>query len=568
MDLIKTGLGIGKTIKNVGRLREIALIFAKHGLEEFLSFAVTSKIPNFVLPKSKREALDDEKPNFNKNLGRRLRNCFEELGPTFIKFGQLISTREDIFDNAFIEEMKILRDKVRPVDFIDDQATVEASWGCSLYDLVESIDENPIGVASIGSVYRARLISGEDVVLKIRRPNIQKHIETDFPILLYIVEQAEKVSSDLKSLALSRIIKDFSMTLQVELNFHREALNAQKLKTNLMKHDKEGIFYIPNVFDEYTTEEVLVTEYLDGIAFSDYEKIQPYEEELYEKMEKGVKLFIKTFLQDGFFHADLHGGNFFYLKNGKIGLVDFGLMGTLALRSRQNFLAIIYSLFTYNFENLVYEFLDVADYEDIPDTDLLISDVRDALSPFIGLTVAQTNVAQLLRSIIRVLNSHQIFLPREWFIVFRAFFTLDGVSKSLHMDFDLFSILEKDIHELFKKSVTKENMYEEMFWLGKDIMGSFRMIPRHLRWFLRDWSKKKYAFEILHTGHENSFERLSSSVIFLGFVLLSCVFVFAGLKFIGNTTVISFSTIPKISYIFWGISSLFFWKGLKELKNN
>src|SRR5210317_2003704 len=105
MDLIRTGLGIGKTIKNVGRLREIALIFAKHGLEEFLSLAVTSKIPNFVIPKSNRERLK-EKPNFHKTLGKRLRNCFEELGPTFIKFGQLISSREDLFDPAFIEEMQ------------------------------------------------------------------------------------------------------------------------------------------------------------------------------------------------------------------------------------------------------------------------------------------------------------------------------------------------------------------------------------------------------------------------------------------------------------------------------
>ncbi len=564
MDLIRTGLGIGKTIKNVGRLREIALIFAKHGLEEFLSLAVTSKIPNFVLPKSNRAKLE-EKTNFHKTLGKRLRNCFEELGPTFIKFGQLISSREDLFDPAFIEEMQMLRDKVRPEPFEIDQETIENSWGCSLTDVVQNIDQDPIGVASIGSVYRARLLNGDDIVLKVRRPNIEKRIETDFPILLYIVEQAEKVSQDLKSLALSRILRDFSMTLQVELNFNREALNAQRLKTNLEKHDEEGIFYIPNVYEEFTTEEVLVIEFLDGIPFSDYDEIIKYEEELYPKMEKGIRLFIKTFLQDGFFHADLHGGNFFYLRNGQIGLVDFGLMGNLAVRSRQNFLAIVYSLFTYNFENLVYEFLDVADYEDIPDTDRLISDVRDALSPFIGLTVAQTNVAHLLRSVVRVLNSHQIYLPREWYIVFRAFITLDGVSKSLDMDFDLFGILEEDIHDLFKKSVTKENVYEEVFWLGKDILGSFRMIPRHLRWFLRDWSKKNYAFEVIHTGHEKSVETLTGSVIFLGFILLSCVFIISGVRFLPEEP-ISFKTIPHLTYIFWFLGLIFFWKGLKYIK--
>lgn len=566
MDLIRTGIGIGKTIRNVGRLKEIVLILVKHGFSDFLFLGELSKLPGLVFPKSKIKIKDElekeEKKKWAKILGIRLRNCFEELGPTFIKLGQLLSTREDIFDQDFINEMKSLRDNVKPIPFSQIRGQVEKSLSKKIEEVFSSVEETPVGMASIGVVFKGILLNGDQVAIKVKRPNIDKLIEIDFSLLKVLVGQAEKMSTEIKFLGISRIIREFGSNLQTELNFNREALNADRLRDNLGKHDENHIFYIPKVYREYSNEDLLITEYLNGIPFSNQTEISKHQETLYPKLEEGVKLFIKTFLKDGFFHADLHGGNFFLLPNGKLGLVDFGIMGNLSIKNRQNFLAIIYSIITYNFENLVYEFLDVAEFDEIPDVDSLISDVKEALSPFIGLTVSQTNFSQVLKVIVKTLNTHQLFLPREWYIVFRAFITLDGVGKSLSMDFDIYGLLEQDIYPLIKSSFGKDEILEEALWIGKDFLSSLRMVPRQMKWFLKHWSKNNYAIEIKHNGHQESFNKINDSLKFLGFVALGSVFFISGNQHLKDTDFRQIREISIITWVFWIISFSFITYGL------
>ncbi len=570
MDLIRAGIGLGKTIRNVNRLREIVLIFARHGFDEFISNGVTSKIPDFVLPKSRKSLKKELKSKTDKDwpevVGSRLRQCFEELGPAFIKFGQLLSTREDLFDSGFIDEMKLLRDKVRPIDFAELEVFVEKSLGKKISDIFQSIEATPIGTASIGVVYRGVLLDGTSVVLKVRRPNIEKEIETDFSILLFLSQQAEKVSSEIKYLGVSRIVQDFATSLQNELNFNIEALNCQRLKKNIKAHDTKELFCLPEIYTALSSESVIVMEEIKGIPFSDAQKLAPFISEVQPKLIYGVEVFIKTFLKDGFFHADLHGGNFFYLPNGQIGLIDFGLMGSLSKKSRKSFIAIIYSIITYGYENLVYEFLEVAEYEEIPDVNHLVQDVRDALSPFVGLSIQQTNFSQVLTVIIQTLKKHQLYLPREWFIVFRSLITLDGVGKSVDIDLDLFALFEKDIHEIIKDTLSKDELIEEGVWAARDLLSSARIFPRHLKWYLREWSKRGYAHEILHKGHEVPLQMLANSVVFLGFCLLASVLFLSGVSFIPDGFVTHWSNIPHLTWVFWTAGSFFLFMASLRLK--
>lgn len=571
MDLIKTGIGLGKTIKNVGRLREIVSIFARHGFDEFITYGVTSKIPNFALPKAskgiKEELKHREDREWPEVVGYRLRQCFEELGPAFIKFGQLLATREDLFDPAFTDEMAKLRDKVKSVPFSDVKKVFEHDLGKSVEDIFSYIEETPIGTASIGVVYRGELKTGEKVVLKVRRPKIEKEIATDFSILHFMATQAEKVSDEIRYIGVSRIIKDFTLSLQVELNFNIEAMNAKRFKKNLEKHDSKRLFKIPKIYEELSCETIMVMEEMVGTPFSHKEKILPVLDEVQSKLLYGVELFMKTLLKDGFFHADLHGGNFFYLETGEIGLIDFGLMGALSKRSRKNFIAIIYALTTYNYENLVYEFLDVAEYEDIPDIDLLVQDVKDALAPFVGLTVQQTNFTLVLLTVIKTLKKHRLYLPRDWYVVFRSLMTLDGVGRSIDLDLDLLKLFENDIHEIIQESFNKEDLIEEGIWSAKDIMSSARTLPRHLKWFLKHWSKKGYAFELVHTGHEDALKSLSSSIIFLGHALLSSVFFYSGVSLL-SSTVSSWRDVPFLIWLLWAGSLLVFLLGIKHYRRH
>ncbi|PIK14513.1 AarF/UbiB family protein [Halobacteriovorax sp. JY17] len=565
MDLIKTGIGITKTFRNVSRLREIVLIFARHGFDEFISGSITQLIPNFVLPRSKKSIKKELEEQGHKDwgdlLGFRLRKCFEELGPAFVKFGQLLSSREDIFDESFISQMKILRDQVKPVPFDESVKIINESLGEPWKNVFTEINPHPIGTASIGVVYKGKLLDGTKVVLKVQRPNIKKEMITDFSIMSFVSTQIEKVSDEIRFLGISRIVKDFSISLQNELNFNIEALNSEKLKKNLKNHDAEELFYIPKVYKEISSEKVLVMELLDGTPFSEAEHIEGLVENIAPLLQKGLNTFIKTFLTDGFFHADLHGGNFFYLENGKIGLIDFGLMGHLSKKGRENFIAIIYALLTFNYENLVYEFLDVAEYESIPDIDELTSDIRDALSPFVGLTVQQTNFTVVLREVITTLRKHEIFLPREWFIVFRALITLDGVGKSLNMDIDLFSLMENDIYNIVKDSFKKEDLIEEAVWLGRDFLSSSKVLPRHIKWFLKDFSKKGYAFEVIHKGHEKQFDQVTTAILFLSHSLLASVFFGSGVFLLGERVINHFVDIPTVTYILWVIAFALLMKG-------
>ena len=570
MDLIKAGIGLSKTIRNVGRLQEIILVFARHGFDEFITKGATAKIPNFVLPKSKKRIRDElankSEKDWNQVLGFRLRKCFEELGPAFIKFGQLLSSREDLFHPSFIDEMKMLRDKVKPVAFEEVQKTIEMTLGKPIEQVFRTIDRTAIGTASIGVVFKAVLMDGTPVVLKVRRPGVDKEIETDFSILLFLAHQAEKVSAELRYLGLSRVVTDFALTLHRELNFNVEALNCERLKKNIEKHDTKGIYHIPKVFKEISSENVLVIEELKGIPFSNSEEILARRMEIVPKMEYGVKLFLKTFLQDGFFHADLHGGNFFYLDDGRIGLIDFGLMGSLSKSGRHHFIAIIYAILSYNYENLVYEFLDVAEYDTIPDMDALIRDVRESLGPFVGLTVKQTNFSDLLTVIINTLKKHRIYLPREWYIVFRALITLDGVGKSLGIDLNIFGMLEEDIEEIIHSTFNKDELIEEGAWAARDITSSLRVLPRHIKWFLRDFARKGYAIEVKSQGYEKELASLAGALAFTGFALLSAVLFYSGIIMFEGLSINHWSQVPTISWILWSLAVIFCSLGLSRLK--
>ncbi len=566
MDIVKTSLGISKTIRNAGRLREIALVFARYGFGDLIGKSVVPKFPDLVLPRSSKNITIEVKGKAPKDwgqiIGQSLKLSFEELGPAFIKFGQLLASRDDLLPPSFIFELAKLKDSVKPIPFVEVKKIINDSLGESFTKSFASIDESPIGTASIGGVYRGVLKNGDQVVIKVRKPNIEKDIETDFSILLFLVSQMEKVSEEIKYLGLTRIINDFSSTLEGELNFYFEAFNCKRLKTNLAKHDLENLIYVPKIYDEFTSENVLVMEFLDGEAFTKY-KDNGDCPEVKEKLEQSLSIFLKTFLADGFFHADLHEGNFLYLRSsGQIGVIDFGLMGFLGSRSRKSFIAIIYSLINFNYENLVYEFLDVAEYGDIPDVDLLVNDIRDAINPYVGLSVGQINFSKLFKKILNVLKRYGIFLPRDWYIVFRAMITLDGVGRSLGFDTDIYKILEKNIKEILEEGFDKRELIEEAVMATRDIASLTRLLPRHFKWFLKDFSKKKHRFDFNIVDLQKSTKRLSYSISFLGHCLLAAVFILSGVILLGDGFTGAIDEIKNITWVFWSLGLLLIVKSL------
>ena len=558
MDLIKTGIGISKTIKNVARMREILTVLSRHGFSELIVKSGLDKvIPGFVLParvsELKREDLSSEE--WWQIFGTQLRMSFEELGPSFIKLGQLLATREDILEPVMIKELKLLQNKVKGIPFETARDVIETNLGKKIHEVFSSFNEVAIGTASIGVVYKAELINGQKVVVKVRRPGIAKTINTDFEILKFILQKLEKVSVDIRFLGMSKMINDFFKSTQNELNFQVEAQNCERLKKNLLVIDKESILVVPHVYREYTTQEVIVLEFLDGRPFNEFNSLEQLGPVVVERLLKSVELFTHTLLADGFFHADLHGGNFFVMPDQKIGLIDFGLMGTLSKKNRANLIAIMYSLITHDFENLVYEFLEVADFDSIPNHEELIRDIKDAISPYVGLSVKETNMSELVRNLIKTLSKHELYLPREWFIIFRALITLDGVGKSIGLDLNIFQILEKDLDKLVGEMLSKKNAQDELMWVAKDVISSLRIVPKHIKWFLKEISKNNYALEIRIKEVDNLSKSISRSFYILGMSLLASVMILCGTLFVRNVNIVSVYDIPLLSWIFWGFAS-------------
>lgn len=554
MGLIKRSFELTQTIKNVGRFKEIISVLARNGFDEFIiKTGLHERIPGFVIPKSR---IDDALKEYHdeswaETLGYRLRRSFEDLGPGFVKLGQLISSREDIFPPEFIQEMKKLQDKVKGISFEEAQVVISSSLGKPHNQIYSEINPTPIGTASIGVVYAAKLLTGENVVIKVRRPGIIKTIRTDMALFDVILTQIEKVSQEVRYLGLSRLIRDFGRNLESELDYQIEAKNCDRFKRYIDETDTDKVFYIPKVYHEFSSDEVLTLELISGIPFSDAERVNQVKDVIRTQLEKGLRRFVHSILSEGFFHADLHGGNFFLLPNHQVAIIDYGLMGHLSRKSRNNLIAIMYSLISHNYENLVYEFLDVADYDGVPDVDALIADVRDGLAPFVGLTVQQMNVAVLLRTVMTTLTQHQLYLPREWFTVFRAIITLDGVGKSLDMDFDIFGILENDLKDIIQQSLSKEKLMEDGLWIARDVLASVRGMPRHMRWFLREFSQNNYALEVSQKGYEKQLNHLSRALVFIGQAMFSAMLFFTGTYLLQPKQSISLNEIPALTWILW-----------------
>lgn len=556
MDIIKTSIGISKTIKNVSRFREILTVLSRHGFSQLIIKSGLDKvIPGFVLPERiselKRDDLSSEE--WWQIFGEQLRKSFEELGPSFIKLGQLMATREDILEPSLIKELKLLQNQVKGIPFEVAEKVIEDNLGKKINDIFLNFDREPIGTASIGVVYKAQLHNGHNVVVKVRRPKIEKLIITDFEILYYIIQKLEQVSSDIRFLGMSKMISDFFKSTQNELNFLIEAQNCERLGKNLDLIDKDKFLVVPKVYREFSTQEVLVLEFLDGRPFNQFKSMDEMGSDMGEKLEKSIELFTHTLLADGFFHADLHGGNFLVLNDRRIGIIDFGLMGTLSKKNRANLVAILYAVMTYNFDNLVYEFLDVAEYESVPDHEELIRDIKDAISPYIGLSVKETNMSELVRNLIRTLSKHQLYLPREWFIIFRALMTLDGVGKSIGLDVNIFKILEKDLPNLVKELLSQKNAQEELMWVAKDVISSMRIVPKHLKWFLRESAKNNYSPEIRIKDLDSFSKGVNRSLYILGLSFLASIFIFCGSLFIKSMEIKNLNDIPVLSWIFWSI---------------
>ena len=489
MKLLTRGRQVTQAVKNVGRLRQILTTFGRHGLQTFL---VRMGLERYSGAESQAEGVE------TLTIPERLRISFEALGPTFVKLGQLLSNRPDMIPDEFIEEFKKLQDNVSPLSFDVIRKQVESELGGKLEDHFDYFGEKPLASASIGQVHEATLKTGEEVVVKVQRPGISELIKSDVSILTFLAKLMEKYLPETRMLAPTQIVDEFFRTLSYELNYIVEANTTVKVAENFRDSPR---VVIPRVYRSMTTQKILTLERLHGVRITDADDLHTQRINPRELVDIGARAFFKMVLIDGLFHGDLHGGNLFAMKHpvtgeSQIGVIDFGIVGRLSEKSRDAFSRMVLALLTEDYESLCYEYADLAAYGSGIDFEKFQSEVRNALSPYMGLSLKEVQIGKVLIDATRIAVKYNIKIPSEWMIVFKAVFTLEGMGRQLDPDFDLLSIGNELIRSALRERYSLQRLGKDAAWVLRDLSALLQTTPRQIRWMFRKFNSNDFAFEV------------------------------------------------------------------------
>ncbi|WP_235044637.1 ABC1 kinase family protein [Pseudobdellovibrio exovorus] len=462
--------------------------------------------------------------NENEHLSTatRLRLSFEELGPTFVKFGQLLASRPDLVPPDFIEEMSLLQDQVLPLDFkVVEQVLVEelgADWRKNFL----SVDEKPLGSASIAQVHRAVLVSGQQVVIKVQRPGIVQTINDDLNVLYFIAELLEKYIPEIRPFNPVGMVDEYFKTLELETNFVVEANNIRKFKENF-KSEPQVI--IPDIYFALVTERVLVMQELLGKRLSQEDSLNQVNTQAEEVIKTGLRAYLKMVFMDGFFHGDLHPGNFFVFENNRIGLIDFGVVGRLNSKTQSSIVNMLVALAKEDYLRLAYEYVDIAPFSEQVNVDIFAKELQSLISPYYGLTMKHMNVGKILMSSSSVAARHGLSLPTELMMFFKSIVSIEGLGQKIAADFDFLQYTLSMIGEVAQHQFQPSKMIDELSLLLRESRGFLNVLPRQLHMMLRRVNSPNYKTRIEIESLDDLRRSILASfnLLFLGVIIAALI---------------------------------------------
>ncbi len=558
MRWIVAGRQISQAVKNVKRLRQIVAVFAKHGFNEVIE---NIKLGKFSPAMFKAKAKTIGETTDEVTLPERLRAAFEELGPTFVKLGQLLSTRPDIIPDRYIEEFTHLQDNVKPLDYESVRKILEEELGQDKFEEIFcELKQEPLASASIAQAHEAMLNTGEKVVLKIQRPGIKKSIETDISILAFIADLLEKYIPESRVFNPKIIVEEFFRVLSFELDFKIEANNTIKMAENFaMVSD----VVIPKVYKELSSSKVLVLERIDGIRVNDVKAMESLGVDKKRIVDIGARACFKSVMFDGFFHGDLHGGNLFVLPGNRLGIIDFGIVGRLSKKARKQFASMVLALVTEDYENLCYQYAELGNAASSIDFDSFQREIQSMLSPFMGLPLKELNVGRILLDSTRIATKYKISVPGDWMLVFKSIFTIEGMGRILDPDFDMLTMAKDLARDLVKKQYSPQAIAKDSLWTLKELGLLLQVLPRQIRWMFKKFNSNDFAIEIKSDEIENIGKQLELGNRRMGYSIMAAGLFVAASVSIESHSVYKFMGYPIFSVICFGLGvfSVFgFWR--------
>jgi ubiquinone biosynthesis protein len=416
--------------RNLGRLSEIAQVAVRHGFGYwFESHRLTD-----MLPWRRQPDLEDGAPS---ERGRHLREMLDELGPTFVKFGQLLSTRPDVLPPDIIAELRGLQDDVRPFPFEEARATIEAELELSVERLFLEFDETPIAAASIGQVHRATLPNGRRVVVKVQRPGAPRQVEADIALLYQAARIAKERVRALDFIDARGLVDEFARSIRQELDYRHEGRNAERFHRNFAGH---AHVRVPRVYWSYTRARVLTLEYLDGTQLS---RVTPETHTLEERRRLATLMteaWMTMIFRHGFFHADPHPANILVLGRDRIGLVDFGQAGTLSDDDMSKGTRLFIDIANENIDAIPRRLAELG--VDFPREmeDQFRVELRELFFRYYGASLSEIDPLQVIREVFALIYSLQLHLPTRFVMLDKAIGTLASVTQELYPDFNVFEV--------------------------------------------------------------------------------------------------------------------------------
>lgn len=426
------------------------------------------------------------KPPADASRWEIIRMALEELGPTFIKIGQLLSNRADILPNDLIRELSRLQDEVQPIPYTQIVAAVREELGKPIDHVFASFDEQPTASASIAQVHRATLSSGDVVAVKVQRPGIESMIDTDLDIVAYLARLAERYVTSSRYLGPTDMVKEFRRNLRRELDFTRERQNMERFASIFSR--RSGL-KIPTTHARYSSRRLLVMEYVDGTKLSSFFANPDGPHKVHfdraAVAERGASLTLEQILIHGFFHADPHPGNLMILPGDTVCFLDFGLMGRLHEEERDQLASAIAGMVRRDAAKVTDSLLRLTRTTRTPDYEELVDEIQEIVDDYLDRALKDVNIAELFSDLITLIVGHGITVPTSLMMVAKALLTIEGVGMNLYPEFTLQPALEDAVRKVMRYRLRPENIAREASTLGLEYLELIRDTPSDVSGVIR-----------------------------------------------------------------------------------
>ena len=497
------------TARDRARVKEISTVLIRYGLQDVIRLLGLSNLLSGAEGGSERQD--------GQTLPQRLRAALEALGPTFVKFGQILATRSDLLDASWTDELDRLHSQASTLSWEQLAPQIRADLKGDPHSLFAEFDETPLAAASMAQIYRARLHSGEAVVIKVLRPGLAKTIQADLRLLTYLAETVEQQSPALARYRPRQMVRALATALTHELDLTHEGNNCERVAQQFAQQPN---VVIPKIYWQWSSQRLLVQEFLPGIAPENPQQLAAAGLDGPLLAQRGAQAFMKMVLEHRLYHADPHPGNVMALADNRVGFIDFGMVGQLSERRRNQLLLLLQAIAERESAGIVNTLIAWSDSDPL---DLL--DLELAAQNFLDKQASATlTLGKALTDLLVMVREHQLALPPDLVLLFKALITADGVLHRLDPHFDIIATLKPMLQQVMLQRYTPEAVRRRMLALGGEALDASEELPQTLRLLMRRLKGGKISADINVKNIDQLSKALERAGITLAIAIVTAAF--------------------------------------------